>query len=74
MALSADEQKRLLETLAAADGDEAGRDHAMFHLMLATGIRLGSAELSVTPDDRKPDEFSSPPPAPIRAFSSLSRP
>ena len=42
-ALSEDEQRRLLDTLAAADGPEAERDHALFHVMLGTGIRVGSA-------------------------------
>ena len=41
--LSPDEERRLLATLAAATGPEAERDHAMFALMLASGIRLGSA-------------------------------
>ncbi len=42
-ALSDDEQKRLLDVLAKATGPEAERDHALFHLMLASGIRLTSA-------------------------------
>jgi integrase/recombinase XerC len=42
-ALSTKERERLLETLANAGGPEAERDHALFHLMLATGVRLGSA-------------------------------
>ena len=37
------EQRRLLEALAAAEGITARRDYALFHLMLATGIRVGSA-------------------------------
>ncbi len=41
--LTDEEQGRLMATLAMADGPEARRDHALFHLMLATGIRLGSA-------------------------------
>jgi len=41
--LSEDEQKRLLDALAAATGPRAERDHALFSLLLATGIRLGSA-------------------------------
>ena len=46
--LSDDEERRLIETLKAADGFEAARDHAMIALMLATGIRLASAlELDV---------------------------
>jgi site-specific recombinase XerC len=36
-----DEQGRLLQALAAGVGPEARRDHALFALMLATGIRLG---------------------------------
>ena len=42
-ALSEDEQQRLLETLAAAGGPEAERDHVLSATMLATGIRVGSA-------------------------------
>ncbi len=42
-ALSEDEQKRLLDVLSQATGPEAARDHAVFHLMLASGIRLTSA-------------------------------
>jgi site-specific recombinase XerD len=38
--LSEPERDRLLATLAAGD---CPRDHALFHLMLATGIRVGSA-------------------------------
>jgi site-specific recombinase XerD len=41
--LSKDEQERLLDVLGAAKGDEAERDRVLFDLMLATGIRLGSA-------------------------------
>jgi integrase/recombinase XerC len=33
---------RLLATLAADESYEGRRDHALFHLMVATGIRLGS--------------------------------
>jgi integrase/recombinase XerD len=40
--LSADEEGQLLAMLAAATGPEAERDHCMFALMLASGIRLGS--------------------------------
>jgi site-specific recombinase XerC len=40
--LSPDEERQLLATLAAAPGPEAERDHCMFALMLASGIRLGS--------------------------------
>jgi site-specific recombinase XerC len=42
-ALSDDEQQRLMGALASARGEAAERDHALFHVMLATGIRLGSA-------------------------------
>jgi site-specific recombinase XerD len=42
-ALSDEEQDRLIQALAAGVGPEARRDHALFALMLATGIRLGSA-------------------------------
>jgi len=42
-ALSDDEVTRLMATLEAAEGFEGRRDHALFHTMLATGIRLGSA-------------------------------
>ncbi len=41
--LKGTEQERLLNTLAKTEGFEAMRDHALFHLMLATGIRLGAA-------------------------------
>ena len=34
--------RRLLETLASAPGAAAERDHALFHLMAATGVRVGS--------------------------------
>jgi site-specific recombinase XerC len=42
-ALSEDEQTRLLDVLSKATGVEGERDHALFHLMLASGIRLTSA-------------------------------
>ena len=42
-AISEEDQRRLLETLDKAEGPEARRDHAPFHLMLAAGIRVGSA-------------------------------
>jgi site-specific recombinase XerC len=42
-ALSEDEQRRLLAVLVEGKGFQAERDHALFHLMLATGIRIGSA-------------------------------
>ncbi len=41
--LTEDEQARLLTDLAAGEEPEERRDHALFGLMLATGIRLGSA-------------------------------
>jgi len=41
--MSNDEQKLLLAVLAKAKGSEGQRDHALFHLMLSTGIRVGSA-------------------------------
>ena len=37
-----DERNRLLQVLADAEGPEAERDHTLFHLMLATGVRLSS--------------------------------
>jgi integrase/recombinase XerC len=40
--MSADDQQRLLETLAKAEGHEAERDHALFATMLRTGVRVGS--------------------------------
>jgi len=42
-ALTEDERRRLLDTVAAADGPEARRDHALFQLMLGAGLRLSSA-------------------------------
>jgi integrase/recombinase XerD len=41
--LSKREQQRLLDTLASGEGPEAQRDHLLVHLMLRTGIRIGSA-------------------------------
>jgi site-specific recombinase XerD len=41
--LSREEQDRLLAVLDEAKGDEAERDRVLFRLMLATGIRVGSA-------------------------------
>ena len=41
--LSETDQRRLLAALASAEGDVAHRDHALFHLLLATGVRLGAA-------------------------------
>lgn len=41
--LSEKESAKLMATLAEADGYESRRDHLLFHLMLATGIRLASA-------------------------------
>jgi integrase/recombinase XerC len=40
--LSPDEAKRLLGAIPKSDGLIARRDHAMFSLLLGTGIRLGS--------------------------------
>jgi len=40
--LSPDEAKRLLDVIPKSDGSIARRDHAMFSLLLGTGIRLGS--------------------------------
>ncbi len=44
------ERDRFLAVLADADGDAGRRDHALFHLMLATGIRLSSAVNLDVPD------------------------
>ena len=41
--MSEDDQIRLLEAMATGGKAADRRDHAMFHLMLATGIRLGSS-------------------------------
>jgi site-specific recombinase XerD len=41
--LSPPDQRRLLAVLRRAKGDEAERDHALFDLLLATGMRVGSA-------------------------------
>ena len=41
--LSSDEERRLLEVLRAGTGPDAQRDHAMFALMLRSGIRVGTA-------------------------------
>ena len=41
--LTDDEQDRLLHGMSEDDTDEGRRDHVLFHLMLATGIRLGTA-------------------------------
>ena len=48
--LSDEDRERLLGTLVAAKGSEARRDHMLFHLMLATGVRL-SAALALTAVD-----------------------
>ena len=50
--LSAEEQRRLLHTLEREDGD---RDYALFALMLATGLRIGSA-LTLTMEDADLDQ------------------
>ncbi|HKX45932.1 MAG TPA: hypothetical protein VJP77_04470, partial [Planctomycetota bacterium] len=42
-AMSKGEQQELLAAMAAASGPGAERDHMLFALMLATGLRLGSA-------------------------------
>jgi integrase/recombinase XerC len=42
-AMSDEEQGRLLLALSKGSGPEARRDHALFALMLGSGIRLGSA-------------------------------
>jgi len=42
-ALGDDEVGRLLAVLAAVEEPEARRDHALFHLMLGAGLRVGSA-------------------------------
>ena len=42
-ALSVEDQRKLMATLAHADDPIGQRDHALFALMLATGIRVGSA-------------------------------
>jgi len=42
-ALHPDEQKRLLDVLATAQGAEAERDRMLVRLLLQTGIRIGSA-------------------------------
>lgn len=41
--LSRDEQARLLDVLSKATGEEADRDRVLFEVLLATGIRVGSA-------------------------------
>ena len=42
-ALTENEQRRLLQALADAEGCEAQRDHMLFDLLLGTGLRLGAA-------------------------------
>jgi len=42
-AISDADATKLLQTLAAASTPAGRRDHALFHTMLATGIRIGSA-------------------------------
>jgi integrase/recombinase XerC len=49
-ALHPDEQKRLLDALGKATGDEAVRDRMLVELLLGTGIRIGSA-LALDVDD-----------------------
>ena len=41
--LSVAEQRRLLDVLAEAQGEQGERDRVLFEVMLATGIRIGSA-------------------------------
>lgn len=41
--LSSADGERLLATLARASGWQAERDYALFHLLLSTGVRIGSA-------------------------------
>jgi site-specific recombinase XerD len=49
-ALSEAEQEKLVDALVVAQGRIARRDHMLFHLLLATGIRIGSA-LALTDAD-----------------------
>jgi integrase/recombinase XerC len=49
-ALHADEQQRLLDVLARAEGPEAARDRMLVELLLGTGVRIGSA-LALDVDD-----------------------
>ena len=42
-AISEEDQKRLLDVLAKATGPEAERDYMLFHLLIATGVRIGSS-------------------------------
>ena len=49
-ALHPDEQQRLLDVLAAAEGVEAARDRMLVELLLGTGIRIGSALALDVPD------------------------
>ncbi|TAJ15308.1 MAG: hypothetical protein EPO68_12440 [Planctomycetota bacterium] len=41
-AMPPDDVEKLLATLAAAEGPIAAREHALFHLIAATGLRVGS--------------------------------
>ena len=41
--LTREERTALMNTLAQAQGEQALRDHALFRLLLETGIRMGSA-------------------------------
>ncbi|MBU0754902.1 MAG: tyrosine-type recombinase/integrase [Planctomycetes bacterium] len=49
-ALSDDEKNRLMAALSQGEGFEARRDHALFHTLVSTGIRIGSA-LSLNTED-----------------------
>jgi site-specific recombinase XerC len=42
-AITPEEAAKLLATLAGAAGPEAERDHALIHLLVATGVRLSAA-------------------------------
>jgi site-specific recombinase XerD len=41
--LSDQDRERLLDALTVAQGEEARRDHMLFHLLLTTGMRLSAA-------------------------------
>jgi integrase/recombinase XerC len=53
-ALSPEDEQRLRATLAAAQGDAAGRDRMLVALMLGSGLRLGAA-LSLAVEDLELD-------------------